>query len=227
MCTFLCSDKKVTFEEWLIDLVNRHHGHITWRFSQDEPLSSIQELKRYIPGVCTALSTLWIVYHAHEGSLSNHIRSDANLDVTIWHKAGYLQQCLSTVENVKNFLMGQGMFPVLINHNVLQASSSKTVGGWSYKFVQHIQKQPPPGAIYEALVGFTQCYAIIYFRGSSSHAVSAWIGDDDASFFDPDVGEMWFDKKHNFMSFLAEYYSHLYVFCNKIDDGFEIYPFFR
>ena len=189
----------------LYELARAHNGIVVWEFSQNK-----KEVNRWLGiGVCSALSASWVKYHAHNDSLANHLGSCGvgKLNTFTMMSMTHLQDCFinkkkGNVPTVKVWLNMHGLIPV-------RETYGETVYGDSgYHIIT-------------TLIKYYNCYA--YFASGipeDGHATAVWLGGfdyktGDACFFEPNYGEIWFERKQDFFQFFPAYFLAEYKAAKK------------
>ncbi len=170
-----------------------YNGQLTWDFSQGIPLRFVKGVTG--DGICLSLACHWIKHHARDDSLVNHLGGVWNPQQRTYlafNQQEYrrLANWQRNLEQVRNWEAGyQGWFR---NHQ-LEIHSSQEVGLSGAGLRTSLEK-------------ITGGYALIIVgkRAGSAHAIAVYVGGrgEDACFFDPNYGEIWFEDRTDFFFFL-------------------------
>lgn len=204
-------------------------------FSQSiEPVSSFLKTSRFGGGgVCMALVNRWIIAHAHEDSIWNELYTNVGGMPCI--RIGVMRQIMDEFGaiaghdvnpnslgkvwsvNTEVFMMRQGVIPRMRLGSWDRAYAS---GGGSVADPQLAAKIVNSLKAFKSHGRGVGSYASIYISGGGgAHIMCAYLGGtagggtlpfSDISFFDPNLGEYWFEKSDNFASFLPWVFSMLY-----------------
>ena len=185
----------------------RYGGHCVFPFSQAlPPVSTMLKMHNQTEGgVCLALSTKWMVEHAHDRSLWNwlytgkKLNSDALYNVMINFVDDEVQG-MDWLWCADKYLNSHGLHQrTKITDGTSMVRSSKT------KTANRNRGGQMGRRLMEAMMrghkNTSGNYVLLFMRGNGAHAMCAWIGADVA-FFDPNVGEFWFDSRQKFYRWL-------------------------
>jgi YopT peptidase len=218
----------------------RFGGVMTWNFSQTDfavlKVTCWNSVSRN--GICKALAAQWIVDHAHGGALHNRVvdrRGNLSESAIRLITQNFISWRRAQKSAVPEFLIKRGVLPRQSSLDISRTFDRK-VGKRNVEVttVEHTTKptdQTGGGAgcnvaleLAQALRRVCGSYAMIDFGpvSGSGHSTAAWIGgptyssDGDACFFDPNVGEFYFEDKENFFKWFEVFYATSYqgFLCN-------------
>lgn len=219
----------------LIDyLTKQYNGYCTWDLSQSLP--PVDRMARaggvdMGQGICLALSSYWIRYHARDDSLVNHLgavainnghsfiplntRLLAIIKQSQQQWRGRMDDALIWLANPANDIVKvKTSYAVPVRMNIGRGANAVQVnslpGTRNTKTRGHVVNWAGMSDDLEKVSG---AYALIALEGPrGGHAVAAWIGarGEDACFFDPNFGEYWFENKQDFFKFLRLFAQNLY-----------------
>jgi len=207
--------------------LSRFNGVMTWDYSQTD--FSVWKIIRKddvsANGICAALSAQWIVDHAYGGSLRNRV-TDGNGKVNVGAVRMVMQNFIAAYGN-QDYETGQ----FLLSRGMVQKRTSKDVKLYKEKRVgrrivttSSIQHTSSPlddmGTSGNVALNLTAAlrkvvngYAQVDFGGTGvGHATAVWIGaqNEDACFYDPNLGEVWFQDKNDFFPWFEYFYRNSY-----------------
>ncbi len=197
-------------------------GVMTWDYPQTDfaVLNIIRRNSVSANGTCKALAAQWIVDHACGGSLANRVTKNGAVDpgairmVMQNFVAAWDDQEVRTDE----FLLSRGLQHRMGSRDV---SATRSIGvGRARREVTTVSHQAVPidqtggGNIAlelaNALRRVNGSYVQIDFDGASGgHATPAWIGQD-ACHYDPNLGEVWFERASDFCRWFEVFYRASY-----------------
>ncbi len=193
-----------------------NYGNIVKPFCQSTDLFGFLAKNRSVyGGVCEALCCHWMVYHAHEDSLWNHLSDTRS---AILYSIAKLQRAggLAAEQGLGKRMSGQdviseawmrenGVVPIhqrlkLMGGNIATTTMTRGSSG---------RGTTDPSVLAAAIVsGHTGggAYRKIGVWGLGGHAMAAWVGQD-VVFFDPNFGEFWFESPIEFSAWFPHYWS--------------------
>jgi hypothetical protein len=160
-------------------------------------------------GVCKALSVYWIAYHANDwdfwGWLMENGWAQAERATIICdlHGAYGKRDGLSKYNWMKQVLATAHVVERRSNHNgaaMVLTGSGDAVTGKTYLNGRLIAEAVAPN--YRLGGG---CYRQLSFHGGGGHAVALWAAED-ATFFDPNYGEYWFEHVGDFRKWFGHFW---------------------
>ncbi len=246
-------------------LVNRiqksaeeYKGHCTHTFSQTlEPVSSmIGKSKKTKDGICQALSEMWIVFHAHDGSIWNWLCPDGKVNSSALANVAYnfnygtsmfegkgsaitdqdqnsdlwfLQYGIRRRTDMKMSKVNMSVGGKLQKVNVAnRATASADRGGGS--------RMGQGKALGNALISGSMVknmglgdgtYRMIGIHGSvGGHCMCAFVGQD-VCFFDPNFGEFYFPKRDDFAKWFGDYFWPKSFYDWALSNKFELRDYAR
>ena len=186
--------------ENLKDLINAHNGVQTFDFNQTAATHRAGGPPN--DGICLSLSCHWLKYHASNDSLVNHIGgvTDRNGHVLLAFKKDEYKALIRWQQRIAAFPDWQMGYKAWIRNQGLQIRSEQT---------STTGLKP----LHSKLSLIRDGYAMIIMKGretSCAHAVVAYIGTEDACFFDPNYGEYWFPRRRDFFNFFHFFSAFFY-----------------
>lgn len=213
--------------------LQKHKGVMTWDFSQMnysvwKVISQDDTSKQ---GICKALSAQWIVDHAYGGSLANRIMDrDGKMSQSAVRMImqNFILAFDSQDKETEVFLTKRGILERKGSRSI-SVTSSRRVDGKKVDTTRMAASTVSTAAVggangnvglelSQALRDVSNCYAQISFGRAEGigHAVAAWIGGPsygsagDALFYDPNLGEVWFERKADFFEWFKYFYETSY-----------------
>jgi YopT peptidase len=207
----------------------QYKGVMTWDYSQAD--FSVWNIIRKdgvsAGGICKALSAQWIVDHAYGGSLANRVASNGKVNESAIRMvmqnfiAAWDSQEIETASFLlsRGILERQGSRDIQATRKVGVGRAQREITTTSHATMNTTQVGGGNVAIAlaNALRKVSGCYVQIDFGGSGvGHATAAWIGGGfgvkggDACFYDPNLGEVWFEDKNKFFSWFEVFYRNSY-----------------
>lgn len=212
--------------------VSRNNGFCTWQFSQiKDPVATIIGKNNITKdGICEMLSAKWIECHAKDDHLANWLKSsnssidsskirqlmqlfiigsEMNRQAIIGNPQprGRIDQTQATINwlQAKGILQRRTVRPIQFqNHapeNIPYTAGDRRSGGG-----RAIHATNLGNAIANTLNNGTGSYRTIGIWGpGGGHAIAAWVGED-ATLFDPNFGEFWFENKADFIDWFPTFF---------------------
>ena len=207
-------------------------GIITWPFHQAD---IIRKGRR--GGICAALCAYWIKCHSHDQHLKSVFYDDeGNISDSGLREICNLQDCngptfsglldrdrdevcniLDGHQYILRWLSTSGIYPL---RNMANQAVLRTFDGGI--FIDAVRKDccTQSHLLVNSLMEYMSCYMYIcvgnqgVFRPKkrpAGHALAAWMGNSksDVCFFDPNVGEVWFQHRGKFTKFARDYLAEL------------------
>ncbi len=204
-------------------------GIVTWSFNQDDIISKGRR------GICAALCAYWIKYHSHDQHLRPVLYDDeGKISNSMVREICNLQDCngptfsclldtdgartiLDSHDYMLRWLSTSGIYPLrnMANHTVL-----RTFDGGIFIDAVRTDCCTQSHLLVNSLMEYMSCYVYISVnnheifhikKGTSGHALAVWMGDSKSGvcFFDPNVGEAWFEHRGKFTKFVRDYLAEL------------------
>ncbi len=213
---------KQAFEEY----AHISQGVVTWPFSQDLVHSR---------GVCVSLCAHWIRYHSMDKHLREELH-DESARCKFNKYAIRRVQSLQEVEPF--WLPRSAQYPSTDSELIISwlrafglcLQTNITNGDWTRSFYrENYNPNRPPHHAYPkhatrlmlgAIMKYISYYLLITvdnldhsdaYSNGSGHAFCAWFGQlsgGDVCFYDPNVGEVWFEQRKHFDLFASKYLNY-------------------
>lgn len=230
---------------------SKYKGVVVSTFSQSiQPVTSFLNLNKDTKdGVCQALVNRWIAAHAAEGSLWNELYTTVNnqncikIDAMRSVMAEFVEGMGGTHKgsmgayqklNTEVWLMRRGVIPrmsIAGGHRIYEEGYKKNVLGTMVadpNLGTKVMDALPAARAFGLGEG---SYAMISVKAAKGgHVMCAYLGGggsnkkypySDVAFFDPNLGEFWFDNGENF----AKFFNYLCSILYKDFAGFQIRSF--
>lgn len=231
---------------------NRYKGLVVSKFSQSiQPVSAFLNLNQHTKdGICQALVNRWIAAHAADGSLWNEVYQTVNNQSAIKIEAirglmaefqegiGGNQTSMGPYQklNTEVWLMKRGVIPRMtiaggqrIYEEGYRTSAQGTMIADPNLGTKVMDALPAARAFGRG----EGSYAMISVKSEKGgHVMCAYLGGggtnkkypySDVAFFDPNLGELWFDRGENF----AKFFGYLCQILYSDFAGFQIRSFAR
>ena len=196
------------------------NGVCVYPFSQCEPPTSIwlRGAADVSGGICSALSSYWILHHANGGSLWSWL-CPSNMTVPHAHRITKLMNhqaegqkrngAAGQDEFENNFLRKQGLSPartwkesrrspgmqLMINKDAVMGESGFASPNGLARAIAEVNQG----------TGVAGCYKRIGVGSNiGAHAMAAFVTKDDVTFFDPNFGEFHFEKPKDFLKWFND-----------------------
>ena len=213
-------------------LIKQYNGQHVWKFSHGDFAS----LGGGSGGICVALCANWIRYHSQNDSLANYIGSKQKEYLNILLAKD--MACLNNYFNywgydsskLELFFEMHAIYPLYSSHEQTILSYPEEeilekVASRKKREVIHKEHQPDiETQITSALIGLSNCYAIITFYAGyyTAHTICVWLGRSsdpagDACMFDANMGEAWFSNRQDFICFFPQYFREFYKSIGYMD----------
>ncbi|WP_330925392.1 hypothetical protein [Candidatus Sororendozoicomonas aggregata] len=205
---------------YYLGAIDRTGGKITWDFDQSRLLNNEER------GICMGLCAYWIKHHAQGNHLKNKINDD-----NVINKIKFLQNdeesfdpdmltLPNQVDSTTRFLARKGIHLLFdpVKKNYIFDSNVFYPNIELYEFSEQAHN------MINQFVRFRSCYVLILMHNlgyvedkladdysCSAHVTCLWIGNqqEDACYFDPNHGEVWFDKRDKFIGFARAFFPGL------------------
>ncbi|TQV82665.1 hypothetical protein FKG94_08030 [Exilibacterium tricleocarpae] len=194
-------------------LLRAHNGVRTFDFNQT--IATRQAGAVPSGGICLSLSCHWIKYHAFDDSLVNHIggvRDNNGRTLLAFNQQEY-RRVIRWQQSIRLFPDWEMAYRAWVRNNRLHIRSDrKTDMGLA--------------AVRNELSRIRDGYALIIIESqnvSYSHAVAAYIGTQDACFFEPNYGEYWFSHRSDFFDFFHFFSNFFYRRSHRQNLGLDSY----
>jgi hypothetical protein len=161
---------------------------------------------RPVKGVCLALSTYWIIYHAAGYNFWEWlIKDDARVRLRAARKVVKAQlEAHGQQYAWERQMMAASGFKYKNGGRLAREYKNLTPEGRGRELADLIAPEDPNGYGFYRSIGIFGHNAM--FGGNVAHAMAAWVGKDVA-FFDPLYGEFWFENRKNFRWFFYRYWT--------------------
>ncbi|MFT5719281.1 MAG: YopT peptidase [Oleiphilaceae bacterium] len=227
-------------------------GNCTWKFSQiKDPVASIIGKNNITKdGICEMLSAKWIECHALDGHLANWLQGGGGaIDSS---KIRHLMQLfIIGSEMNRGAIVGNAQQGATVNQTEATIRWLKAKGILQRKSIKPMQFMNGPSENIANVIGGNRSgsgrsthlaslgaaiannlntngsYKTIGIWGpGGGHAMAAWVGHD-ATFFDPNFGEFWFENKSDFIAWFPKFFSKACYALPKLGlcERFEIMDF--
>jgi YopT peptidase len=224
------------------DSAAKHSGHCTFAFSQaTNPIAGMIGLSKITEGgICQALSEMWVVHHAAEGSLWNWLYPDGRLSTSALANMAY-NFSYGSVKKGSGFkgLSSQDQNSDLwfLQYGIRRRSGIvMKVGNVGVRSLDHGERKKRgsrrglgrdlgnslvSGSMVTNLGAGSGTYRMIGIYGDGGHCMCAYVGQDVA-FFDPNFGEFWFEKRADFANWWGKAFWTLSGYSSALSDAWEL-----
>lgn len=224
------------------DSAAKYSGQCTFAFSQaTNPIAGMIGLSKITEGgICQALSEMWVVHHAAEGSLWNWLYPNGKLNTSALANMAY-NFSYGSVKTGKTFksLSSQDQNSDLwfLQYGIRRRSGlmlqSGNVGVRSLSQGERTKKMSGrglgrnlgnnliSGSMVANLGKGDGTYRMIGIYGDGGHCMCAYVGQDVA-FFDPNFGEFWFEKRADFANWWGKSFWIRSGYDGSLSDAYEI-----
>ena len=186
---------------------------IAFPFSQVQaPVSTIIGThKDTAGGVCAALSSYWILYHAAGGSLWNYLYDNSKLRADV-----LMREIMWLQRRSESGAKNKSQEKILLEHldgRGISIMRSPKKGYKAQKRLKRVSGGITPGKLAADLITDYSMssshksaghYKLLMLQGRwAGHAMALWVAEDIV-FFDPNFGEIWFENPYKFAIWFAQ-----------------------